>query len=70
MNKSVLSPMILIALLLAPTVPSEPSPQNLHRMVPSCEDSMALEMGNDLNVTSSTIPIVNPSFGSLTSRFS
>ena len=29
------SPMILMAVLLAPTVPSEPRPQNLHLMVPS-----------------------------------
>ena len=33
--KPLSSPIILIADLLAPTVPSEPNPQNLHLIVPS-----------------------------------
>jgi len=57
---SVLFPMIFIALLLAPTVPSEPSPQNLHSTVPSGVVDIVLVISKDVFVTSSTIPIVNP----------
>ncbi len=36
---SVWSPMIFTLFLLAPTVPSAPSPQNLHALVPSGDTS-------------------------------
>ena len=55
--------MILIALLLAPTVPSDPNPQNLHALVPSGVASISATASNEVLVTSSTIEIVNPSFG-------
>ncbi|KQB76688.1 hypothetical protein AK964_22170 [Clostridium butyricum] len=67
---SVWSPMIFIALLLAPTVPSEPNPQNLHAVVPAGVVFIASDSSNDVFVTSSTIPIVNPSFGSSFFKFS
>lgn len=60
---SVWSPMILIALLLAPTVPSDPNPQNLQAVVPSGVASISSVTSNEVFVTSSTIPIVNPFFG-------
>ena len=60
---SVWSPIILIALLLAPTVPSDPSPQNLQAVVPSGVASISSVTSNEVFVTSSTIPIVNPFFG-------
>ncbi len=55
--------MIFIALLLAPTVPSDPSPQNLHSLVPSGVVVIASPVVSDILVTSSTIPIVNPFLG-------
>ena len=51
------------ALLLAPTVPSEPRPQNLQALVPSVVVSTSSPTGKDLKVTSSSMPIVNPSLG-------
>ncbi len=57
--------MILIALLLAPTVPSDPNPQNLHSTVPSAVVWIVLVIGSDVFVTSSTIPTVNPFLSSL-----
>ncbi len=45
--RSVLSPMMVIACLLAPTVPSEPRPQNLQRTVPSGSVEM-LTVGSDV----------------------
>ena len=66
---SVWSPIILIALLLAPTVPSDPNPQNLHAFVPSGVASMSSVATNDVFVTSSTIPIVNPFLGSSAFKF-
>ena len=60
---SVLSPIILIALLFAPTVPSEPNPQNLHLIVPSIVVSISSFITRDLCVTSSLIPMVNLFFG-------
>ena len=66
---SVWSPMILIALLLAPTVPSDPSPQNLQALVPSGVASISATVSNEVLVTSSTIEIVNPSFGSSLAKF-
>ena len=60
---SVWSPIIFIALLLAPTVPSDPNPQNLQAVVPSGVASMSSVTSNEVWVTSSVIPIVNPSFG-------
>ena len=56
---SVWSPIILIALLLAPTVPSEPKPQNLQAVVPSAVVSISSEIGNEVKVTSSLIPLRN-----------
>ena len=47
--------MIFIALLFAPTVPSEPRPQNLHAFVPAGVASISSPTGNDLFVTSSTM---------------
>ena len=61
--KSVLSPIIFTAVLFAPTVPSEPNPQNLQLIVPSGVVSTTSFSGNDVLVTSSVIPIVNPSLG-------
>ncbi len=55
---SVLSPMILMALLLAPTVPSAPRPQNLHCTVPSGATSRLAPTSSELWVTSSTMPTV------------
>ena len=55
---SVVSPMILMEFLLAPTVPSEPRPQNLQEMVPSGSVSRGAPTGRDRWVTSSTIPMV------------
>ncbi|MPM59323.1 hypothetical protein SDC9_106163 [bioreactor metagenome] len=68
--KSVLSPIIFMAVLFAPTVPSEPSPQILQLIVPSGEVSTMSVSGREVNVTSSTIPIVKLSFGSLFFKFS
>ncbi|MBA8980579.1 hypothetical protein DFR98_000285 [Clostridium saccharobutylicum] len=53
----------MIALLLAPTVPSEPNPQNLHDVIPSGVASICSSGFNDVFVTSSIIPIVNPFLG-------
>jgi len=61
--------MILMALLLAPTVPSDPNPQNLHWIVPSGSVSIISSTGSERLVTSSTIPTVNPSFGFSALRF-
>ena len=55
--------MIFIACLLAPTVPSEPSPQNLHLTVPACLIANFSDEGNDRLVTSSTIETVKLFFG-------
>ena len=59
---SVLSPMILMEFLLAPTVPSAPSPQNLQFVVPSGVVTSGAPVSRERFVTSSTIPIVNFSF--------
>ncbi len=67
---SVWSPIIFIASLLAPTVPSEPRPQNLHLTVPGEETFIIAGVSKDLNVTSSTIPIVKSFFGSSALRLS
>ena len=62
---SVLSPMIFIALLLAPTVPSEPSPQNLQHVVPSgVRSTSVLHGARDVFVTLSSMPMVKPFLGS------
>ena len=50
---SVLSPMILMEFLLAPTVPSAPRPQNLQLMVPSgvvTGSSLLLQETGDGNI--------------------
>ena len=56
---SVLSPIILMEFLLAPTVPSAPRPQNLQLMVPSGVVTRGAPISRDKFVTSSTIPSVN-----------
>jgi D-alanine---D-serine ligase len=43
------SPIIFIASLLAPTVPSEPSPQNLHLTVPGADTFTTSGISKDLN---------------------
>ena len=65
-----LSPMILIASLFAPTVPSEPNPQNLHLVAPAGAALILSPTGSERFVTSSTIPIVKPFLGSAASRLS
>ena len=50
--------MILIAVLFAPTVPSDPRPQNLHSLIPGASNSK-FSVFNERFVTSSSIPIVN-----------
>ena len=62
--------MILIEFLFAPTVPSAPSPQNLHETVPSPATSISGSTGSELFVTSSTIPITKLFFGSSAFKFS
>lgn len=47
--------MILMASLLAPTVPSEPMPQNMHWYVPCGSVLISGPMGRDVNVTSSAL---------------
>ena len=47
-----------MACLLAPTVPSEPSPQNLHLTVPACLIANFSDEGSERLVTSSTIETV------------
>ena len=64
------SPIIFIACLLAPTVPSDPSPQNLHLTVPGVFIFISSACGKDRFVTSSTIPIVNPFLGFSVFKFS
>ena len=61
---SVWSPMILMEFLLAPTVPSEPRPQNLQQTVPSAAVSMWSCIGRELSFTSSTMPMVKSLRGS------
>ena len=48
--------------LFAPTVPSEPSPQNLQAVVPSGAVSGLSVISSERFVTSSVIPIVNLGF--------
>ena len=54
--------MILIVFLLAPIVPSDPNPKNNASVTSSPKTITSLFTGNDLNVTSSTIPTVKSSF--------
>jgi len=56
---SVWSPMILIEFLLAPTVPSAPSPQNLQATMLSGAVTGVSPLSRDKLVTSSTIDNVN-----------
>ena len=58
------SPIILIESLFAPTVPSEPSPQNLQEVVPLGVVSGASVTGSERLVTSSVIDRVNSFLGS------
>ena len=53
-----LSPIILIVFLLAPTVPSEPKPKNTSSVAPS-NNFTSLPTGILKCVTSSSIPTVN-----------
>lgn len=57
--KSVLSPMILIEFLLAPTVPSAPSPKNRHSLTSGLVTDIGAPTSSEVKVTSSTIPTVN-----------
>ncbi len=50
--------MILQAFLLAPTVPSEPRPQNLQEMIERPEVTMFSPTGSEVWVTSSWMPTV------------
>ena len=50
--------MILMEFLFAPTVPSEPSPQNLQEMIDLPEVTMFSPTGSELWVTSSSMPTV------------
>ena len=64
MYLSVWSPIIFVEFLLAPTVPSPPSPQNLHSTVPFADVIGAGFTSGKLKlVTSSTIPTVKRDFG-------
>ena len=65
-----LSPIIFIACLLAPTVPSDPNPQNLHLTVPSEAIFIGSACVNDVLVTSSTIPTVKLFLGASACKFS
>jgi len=60
---SVWSPMILMEFLFAPTVPSEPRPQNLQEIVSAGVMSTSSLMGMERFVTSSTMPMVKWFFG-------
>ena len=62
--------MILMEFLLAPTVPSEPRPQNLQLMVPSGSVSRGAPTGRDRWVTSSSMPMVKWSLGLSWARLS
>ena len=62
--------MILIALLLAPTVPSLPRPQNLQALVPSLVTSIASPTGKEVLVTSSMMLTVKLFFGSAEAKLS
>ena len=46
----------------------EPNPQNLQALVPSGVASISSTVSSEVNVTSSTIPIVNPFLGSSLER--
>ena len=61
--------MILIESLFAPTVPSEPKPQNLQAELPSAEVCGFSVLGSERFVTSSSIARVKPLTGSFASRF-
>ena len=56
--------MILMEFLFAPTVPSEPRPQNLQDFVPAGAVSGCYVASRERCVTSSTMPIVNFFFAS------
>ena len=56
------SPIILTEFLLAPTVPSAPSPQNLQEVVPSGAVDGFSVISSERLVTSSLIPMVNLGF--------
>ena len=62
---SVLSPMILIEFLFAPTVPSAPRPQNLQLIVPSGVVIRSSPRSKERFVTSSLIESVNSGFSVL-----
>ena len=68
-NMSVWSPMILMEFLLAPTVPSEPRPQNLQAVVPAGA-VLGLSSGvRDRKVTSSSMPMVKHFLGASATAF-
>ncbi len=55
--------MILMEFLLAPTVPSDPMPQNLQEMMPFGVVSGSSVTGSERFVTSSVMPTVKFVFG-------
>ena len=61
--------MILMLFLLAPTVPSDPRPQNFRLLMSLGVVSGSSVMGRLLWVTSSTMPIVKPWMGCAAVRF-
>ena len=63
-------PIILIAFLLAPTVPSEPSPQNLQLVIEGVWRIKSFISGKEVWFTSSSIPTVKLSFGFAIDKFS
>ena len=62
--------MISTVFLLAPTVPSEPRPQNLQLTTPSPSGYSAPASSRDRWVTSSTMPMVKLFTGFAARRFS
>src|SRR6056297_1084620 len=55
---SVWSPMILMEFLLAPTVPSDPNPQNKQRFTSGPSVTICSSTSKEVKETSSLIPIV------------
>ena len=65
-----MSPIIFIAFLFAPTVPSPPFPQKIQRVVCPSEITKLLSTSRDVLVTSSIIPTVKWFFGSSLAKLS
>ena len=69
-KRSVLDEIVLIAALLAPTVPSVPSPQKRHCLVPGGIVSTSAPTGSEVCVTSSLMPTTKLCLGCFALRFS